>query len=75
VTYSEPITLNSSLVDVIENQSAYQAIVGALDSVDSTISEAWRKNTKWTSRRTLQESFRAVPRPAVEAALEALGRN
>lgn len=66
------ITLDSPLLDVLENQPAYNAIVTALQDTDPSAAHIWRKSTKWIPNRVLRESFHAIPRPAVEAALAAL---
>lgn len=56
-----PVTLESTLVDIMDDEEALEALLSALDAADPLIGEGFRKRTRWIPRQTLRGVFRVLP--------------
>jgi alpha-L-rhamnosidase len=64
-----PLSLDSSLADVIDDPQAFSVLAAAIAGEDVEQALIFRKHTKWTPGRDLGEAVRRTP-PAVLSAVE-----
>ncbi|MPY47377.1 family 78 glycoside hydrolase catalytic domain [Streptomyces acidicola] len=66
------LTLSSSLATIIDDQQAYQAVLGAIAGIDATRADTFRRTTRWKSGRELREPLDKAPVEVLTAVEQAL---
>lgn len=72
------LTLGSSLATIIDDQQAYEAVLGAIRGIDASRADTFRRTTRWRAGRALREPLDKAPLEvlaAVEKALAVLPEN
>jgi alpha-L-rhamnosidase len=69
---TQPLTLASTLAEIIDNPAAHHAVIAAIAATDPTRAATFRQTTRWRAGRTLHEALNKAPVPILHAVQHAL---
>ncbi|UQS24765.1 glycoside hydrolase family 78 protein [Amycolatopsis thermalba] len=68
----DDLSLDSDLTTVIDDPSAYQAVLGAIRDLDPDRAATFRRTTRWTPGRSLRDPLNKAPLDILDAVDKAL---